>query len=241
MHPTPYTVTPDPMEQMIKHHHCRKEHDPPHRRLMTLLGTSMHTHHTGEVFSSLTFSFHLSSPCYIARGFVYQLQVQIQIPASRQNPHLFLLHHSCIGLTLQNMQKSFFIHRNIPDPLNYRPTSISRHHHMYTKIVQKVSVPPEVLVSLFDSYKSLVPMESLHFFLRTLLSSTVLLHIKSKHFRYAYIPGNQYRPRHLPTQSTLVGDGDRSPCLVTRAHIPCAPHRTHQIKDTEFIESFVSK
>ena len=34
------------------------------------------------------------------------------------------------------------------------------------------SVPSEALVSLFDSYKSLVPIKSLHFFLRTLLLST---------------------------------------------------------------------
>ena len=51
-----YTVTPDPTEQMIKHHH-RKEHDPPYRRLITLLGMSICIHHTGEVFSSLTSSF----------------------------------------------------------------------------------------------------------------------------------------------------------------------------------------
>ena len=84
-----YTVTPYPMEQRIKHHHCRKEHDPLYRRLMTLLGMSTHTHHTGEVFFSLTFVFHLSSPRYVDRGFVYQLQVQIQILASRKESPSF--------------------------------------------------------------------------------------------------------------------------------------------------------
>ena len=54
-HPMFCTVTPDPMEQMAKHHHRGKEHNPMHRGLMTLLGMSMHIYHTGEDFSSLLF------------------------------------------------------------------------------------------------------------------------------------------------------------------------------------------
>ena len=48
-----------------------------------------------------------------------------------------------------------------------------------------------MLVSLFDSCNNLAPIELLHFFLRTLLPTTILLCIKSKHPWYAYIPGNQ--------------------------------------------------
>ena len=57
---------------------------------------------------------------------------------------------------------------------------------MYVTVIQKVSVPPEALVRLFDGCKSLVLIKSLHFFLRTLLLSAILLCIKSKHFWYAY-------------------------------------------------------
>ena len=76
------TVTPDPTEQMAKHHHHGKEHDPTHRGSMTLFRMSMHIYHMGEDFFSLLV-FHLSFPCYVDRGSVYQLQVPIQILASR--------------------------------------------------------------------------------------------------------------------------------------------------------------
>ena len=76
------TVTLDPMEQMAKCHHHGKDHDPTHRGFTTLLGMSMHIYHMGEVFFSLLV-FHLSFPCYVDRGFIYQLQVLIQILASR--------------------------------------------------------------------------------------------------------------------------------------------------------------
>ena len=68
---------------------------------------------------------------------------------------------------------------------------------MYVTISQKVSAPPEALISLFDSCKSLVPIELLRFFLRTLLPSTILLYIKSEYFD-THILRNQYWPRHLP-------------------------------------------
>ena len=53
---------------------------------------------------------------------------------------------------------------------------------MYVAVVQKVSVPLEVLVSLFDSCKNLAPIKLLHFFLRTLLLPTILLCIKANTF-----------------------------------------------------------
>ena len=118
---------------------------------------------------------------------------------TKKIPYLFLLHHSCIGLTLQTACRIYFlIHWNIPDPLNYRLTSISRHHQMYVTVVQKISVPPEVLVGLFDSCKNLAHIKSLCFFLRTLLLPTILLCIKSEHLWYAYILRNQYQPHQLP-------------------------------------------
>ena len=69
------------MEQMAKHHRRRKENDPSHRIFTTLLGTSMHIYHTTEDFFS-PHVFHLSSPHYVDRGFVYQTQVLTQILAS---------------------------------------------------------------------------------------------------------------------------------------------------------------
>ena len=116
-----------------------------------------------------------------------------------ENPHLFLLHHSHIGLTLHNTCWIYFlIHRNILDPLNYRLTSISRQHQMYVTVIQKVSVAPEELVGLFDSCKNLDHVESLCFFLRTLLLPTILFCIKSEHFWHTYILQNWYWPCQLP-------------------------------------------
>ena len=173
---------------MAKHHHYGKEHNPPHRGFMTLLGTSMHMHHTGEYFFSLTFSFTfhlhimLTGALYINHRYWYRY-----LPAD-ENPHLFILHHSYIGLTLHNTCRIYFlIHQNVPNPLNYRLTNISRQHQMYVTVVQKISIPLEVLVSLFDSYNNLVPTKLLHFFLRTLLLTTILYYIKSEHLWYAYM------------------------------------------------------
>ena len=95
------------MEQMIKHHHHGRKHNPPYRRLMTLLGMSIHIYHTGEVFSSLTssFTFHFSDMLTRALYTKYRYRYRY-LP--EENPHLFLLHHSHIGLTLHNMQKIIF-------------------------------------------------------------------------------------------------------------------------------------
>ena len=57
---TSYTVTPDPTEQVTRHHHCGNKHEPPYGRLMMPFGTGMHIYLTGEVSSSLFFhNFHL--------------------------------------------------------------------------------------------------------------------------------------------------------------------------------------
>ena len=63
------TVTLDPMEQMAKYHHCRKDHDPTQGGFMALLGMRTHIYHTGEDFSFLLVC-HLSFPYHVDRGFV---------------------------------------------------------------------------------------------------------------------------------------------------------------------------
>ena len=59
-----------------------------------------------------------------------------------------------------------------------------------------------------------LPPESFHFFLRRQLLSIITRYIKSKHLRYAYISLESI-PTLSYTQLTPVGDGHRSPCLVT--------------------------
>ena len=81
---------------------------------------------------------------------------------------------------------------------------------MYAIVIQKVCVPPEVLVGLFDSCKNLDPIELLHFFPRTLLLPNILLYIKSKHLWYAYILGNQYQPCQLP--NWRLSETEINPC-----------------------------
>ena len=51
-HLTSYTVTLDPMEQVIRCHHHGNKHKPLYRRLMTPFGMGMCIYHTGEVSSS---------------------------------------------------------------------------------------------------------------------------------------------------------------------------------------------
>ena len=49
---TSYTVSPDSMEQVTRHHHYGNKHEPPYGRLTMLFVTSMHIYHTGEVSPS---------------------------------------------------------------------------------------------------------------------------------------------------------------------------------------------
>ena len=62
-------------------------------------------------------NFHL---CNMLIRVLYNKHTQIQILTSKQNPHLFILHHSCIGLTLHNMQKLLLLYQNVPNPPSYR-------------------------------------------------------------------------------------------------------------------------
>ena len=87
----------------IKHHHRGKEHDPPHRRFTTLLGTSTHTYHTGEVFFSLTFSFTFHLHTMLTGALYTSYRYRHRYLPAEKNPHLLLLHHSHIGLTLHKI------------------------------------------------------------------------------------------------------------------------------------------
>ena len=114
------------------------------------------------------------------------------------SPIFFFCITATLGFPFRPHAESTLIHQNILDLPDYRLSSISRYYQMYVTVIQKTSISPEALVGLFDSCKSLVLIKLLHFFLRTLLVSAILLCIKSKHFWYTYILWNQYQPHHLP-------------------------------------------
>ena len=103
---TSYTVTLDPTEQVMKCHHCGKEHDPLYRRLMTLLRMSTRIHHTREVFSSLTSSFTFHFHDMLTGACITNINIDIDTCQQIESPS-FSLHHSCIGLILHNMQELF--------------------------------------------------------------------------------------------------------------------------------------
>ena len=107
-HLTSYTAAPDPMEQVIKHHHHRNEHDPPYRRPMMLLGMSTHIHHIRGVSSSPAslFIFHFCD--MLTRALYNKCRYRYRYLPVEKNPHLFLLHHSCIGLTLSQYVETNF-------------------------------------------------------------------------------------------------------------------------------------
>ena len=121
------------MEQVIRHHHCRKEHDPPYRRLTMLLGTSTYIHHTGGVSSSpasfLNFHLHdmLTRALYNKNRYRYRYLPVDKIP-------IFSFYITAAwGLPFTTCKNYFLICQNVPDPPSYKPTSISRHHYMYAK------------------------------------------------------------------------------------------------------------
>ena len=103
-----YTAVLDPTEQVIKYHHHRNEHDPPYRRLTMLLGISTHIHHTRGVSSSpaslFIFHFHDMS----TRALYNKCRYRYRYLPVEKNPHLFLLHHSHIGLTLSQYVETNF-------------------------------------------------------------------------------------------------------------------------------------
>ena len=105
---TSYTAVLDPMEQVIKYHHHGNKHDPPYRRLTMLLGTSMHIHHTRGVSSSPAslFIFHFHD--MLTRALYNKCRYRSRYLPVEKNSHLFLLHHSCIGLTLSQYVETNF-------------------------------------------------------------------------------------------------------------------------------------
>ena len=115
---TSYTEGPDPTEQVTKCHHRGNEHEPPHKRLTTLLGMSMRIHHTRGVSSSpvsLFSSFYFHD--MLTRALYNKCRYRYRYSPVEKNPHLFLLHHSCIGLTLSQYVETIFWSVKIPNPL----------------------------------------------------------------------------------------------------------------------------
>ena len=105
---TSYTAVPDPTEQAIKYHHHRNKHDPPYRRFTMLLGTSTHIHHTKGVSSSPAslFIFHFCD--MLTRALYNKCRYRYRYLPVEKIPHLFLLHHSHIGLTLSQYVETNF-------------------------------------------------------------------------------------------------------------------------------------
>ena len=65
-----------------------------------------------------------------------------------------------VGLTLQTTCGIFFflIHRNIPDPLNYRLPSISRHHQMYVTVSRKFLFHQKCLLACLIAARTHPPL-----------------------------------------------------------------------------------
>ena len=105
---TSYTAVLDPTEQVIKYHHHRNEHNPPYRRLMMLLGTSTCIHRTRGVSSSPAslFIFHFCD--MLTRALYNKCRYRYRYLPVEKNPHLFLLHHSHIGLILSQYVETNF-------------------------------------------------------------------------------------------------------------------------------------
>ena len=179
-----------------------------------LLGTSKHIHLTQGGFTLPCILFHPFHFHNLLTGALYKYRYRYRCPLAKEIPIFFLLHHSCIGPTLSQTHRNYFLIRKNSESLSYRHTSISRYYHMYTKIpVQNSSISPEALQACLIAARAQFPLESSHFFLRSLLQSLTLNYQKSEQLYDAYILWNQYRPSF--TQLTPVGDGDRPPCLVT--------------------------
>ena len=86
---------------------------------------------------------------------------------------------------------------------------------MYTKnSVQNSSVSPEALQACLIAARAQFALESLHFFLRSLLQSFALNCQKREHSYNAYTLWKLI-PTPSLTQLTSVGDGDQLLCLVT--------------------------
>ena len=76
------------------------------------------------------YPFHLRD---LSTGAFVQTEVQIQKPTSKNNPHLFPLHHGHIGPTPSQTHRYYFLICKNLEPSSYKQTSISRYHPMYTE------------------------------------------------------------------------------------------------------------
>ena len=179
----------------------------------------LHTPHTGGVSSFPAFHSHpffLSSPRVVDRGsYTYRRYRYKNTLKQKDNPHLFPLHHSRIEPTPSQHIDFIFWSIKSPELPSYKQNSISRYYHTYTKnSLEIICITSSLAKACLIAARAQLPPESSRFFLRRQLLSTITRYIKSEHYRYAYISLES-----IPTPSyTLlmpVGDGHRSPCLVT--------------------------
>ena len=118
------------MEQTVGYCHRGNNHEPTHD---TPRSEQPHIPHTGEFHStlhSLFYPFHLRD---LSTGAFVQIEVQIQKPTSKNNPHLFPLHHSHIEPTPSQTHRYYFLICKNLEPPSYKQTSISKYHPTYTK------------------------------------------------------------------------------------------------------------
>ena len=165
---------------------------------------------------------------------MYRQKVQIQKPTSKNNPHLFPLHHSCIRPTPSQTHRYYFlIHKNL-EPPSYKQTSISRYHPTYTKkLVQRKSVSPAALLSLFDSSKSSVTTRIAPFLpQKTVTIDYLTLHQKQTPSIRIYLLGintdavtystdARRRQRSIPMLSHIWRGQTQAPHPHTHAYTPC--------------------
>ena len=177
-----------------------------------------HTPHTGGGFHpslcSIPILFSFISESWW-QGLLYIQKVQIQKPTSKDNPHLFPLHHSRIEPTPSQHIDFIFWSIKSPELPSYKQNSISRYYHAYTKnSLEIICLTSSLAKACLIAARAQLPPESSHFFLRRQLLSTITCYIKNEHYQYTYISLESI-PTPSYTLLTPIGDGHWSPCLVT--------------------------
>ena len=104
-------------------------------RHKTYLETSTHIYPVQGSFTLPCIPFSsFSSLRVVDRGFCTYRRYRYRNPLTKDNPHLFLLHHNCIEPTPSQPHRFYFLIRKNPELPSYKQNSISRYHHTYTKI-----------------------------------------------------------------------------------------------------------
>ena len=103
-------------------------------RHMTYLEASNHISPVQGSFTPPCIPFSsFSSPRVVDRGFCTHRRHRYKNPPTKDNPHLFPLHHSHIEPTPSQPHKYYFLICKNPELPSYKQNSISRYHHTYTK------------------------------------------------------------------------------------------------------------